>query len=121
MTLQELVKQEEKVIKRIYELKQSLIESENSEANQEYNLWINTDFKKKGLTNADQRKAYVKSELSGTVKRSGLFKNQINVCENVLKIIRFKQKAILEGSYKEDEKEYNFYDEFLDELLEKIE
>ena len=40
---------------------------------------------------------------------------------NVLRMIRFKQRAILEGAYTEDENEYNFYDSFLEELLEKIE
>ena len=121
MTLQELVKQEEKVIKRIYELKQKLIDAENRESNQELKLWTDTDFKSKKLTNGDQRKAYVKSEISGYVKTSGMYKNQITLCENVLRMIRFKQRAILEGAYTEDENEYNFYDSFLEELLEKIE
>lgn len=121
MTLKELVKQEEFVIKRIYELKKKLIEAEERESNQECRLWIDTDFKSKKLTNGDQRKAYVKAKMSNYVSTSSLYKNQILLCENVLKLIRFKQRAILEKACPEDENEYDYYDNFLTELLDKIE
>lgn len=120
-TLETLVAQETDLVKRIYELKQRLIESEQRESNKELDLWINTEFKKKGLTNSDQRKAYVKKGMSNDIKISALLKNQINICENVLRIIRFKERAIVEGAYHEDDNEYVFYDKFLDDILKKIE
>ena len=121
MTLKELIKQEEFVIKRIYELKKKLINAEERESNQECKLWMDTDFKSKKLTNGDQRKAYVKSEMSNYVSTSGLYKNQITLCENVLKLIRFKQRAILEKACPEDENEYDYYNDFLNNLLDSIE
>lgn len=119
--LNELVLQEEKLVWRIYGLKERLILAEERESNKELDLWINTDFKAKGLTNSDQRKAFVKKGMANDIRVSALLKNQINICENVLKIIRFKQRAIVEGAYHTDDKEYVFYDQFLDNILKKIE
>lgn len=120
MNLEELIKQEEKVIKRIFELKNKMIEAEFREKDQECKLWIETPFAQKGLKNAEQRKAFVKAELGKMVKTSDLYKNQLNLCENVLKLIRFKSRAILDGGY-EEEGSYDYYDEMVENLIKKME
>ena len=120
MNLKELIKQEEKVIKKIFELKKKLIEAEFREKDAECRLWIETPFKEKGLTNADQRKAFVKAELGKMIRTSDLYKNQITLCENVLKLIRFKSKAIVEYGLEEKDP-YDYYDEMIENLVEQIE
>ena len=120
MNLEELIKQEEKVVRKVFELKNKLIEAEFREKNQECKLWVETPFAQKGLKNAEQRKAFVKAELAKQIRTSDLYKNQINLCENVLKLIRFKSRAIVDGGYDEKE-DYDYYDEMIENLIKKIE
>ena len=116
--LKELNKQEEAVITKMFELKNRLINSEFNESNNECNLWINTDFKKLNLTNSDQRKAYVKKEMAKIIKTSGLYKNQIYLCENVLKLIRSKKRFLLETDYEIDD--YVYYSEMIENLFKDL-
>ena len=91
--------QEEKVITKLFELKNRLLASESRESNTECDLWVKTDFKNMKLTNSEQRKAYVKQQMATYVRTSGLYKNEINLCENVLKLIRSKRRFLLETDY----------------------
>lgn len=116
--VEELNSQEELVIKKMFDLKNRLIMAEHRESNQECDLWVKTDFKKMKLTNGDQRKAYVKQQMSTYIKTSSLYKNEINLCENVLKLIRSKKRFLLETDY--DVGEYVYYSKMIEELFKEL-
>lgn len=116
--IQELNRQETSVVKKIFELKNRLIMAEHRESNQECDLWVKTDFKKLKLTNGDQRKAYVKQQMSTYIKTSSLYKNEINLCENLLKLIRSKKRFLLETDYEVGN--YVFYTEMIEELCKDL-
>lgn len=116
--VEELNSQEEKVIKKQFELKKRLIRSESKENDLECKLWVDTDFKSMKLTNGDQRKAYVKKEMSKYIKTSSLYKSQIQLCENVLKLIRSKKEFLLNSDYEVGN--YVFYTEMIDELCKDL-
>ena len=122
ITKQKLVKelnnQEENVIKKLFELKNRLVNAEYREDDMECNLWVKTDFKNLKLTNADQRKAYVKQKMSTYIKTSSLYKNEIYLCENLLKLIRSKKRFLLETDY--DVGEYVYYSEMIEELCKDL-
>ena len=116
--IQELNRQETSVVKKIFELKNRLIEAESRESDMECSLWVNTDFKSLKLTNGDQRKAYVKKEMSKYIKTSSLYKNEINLCENLLKLIRSKKRFLLETDYEVGK--YVYYIEMIEELCKNL-
>ena len=116
--VEELNSQEELVIKKMFELKNRLIMAEYRESNQECDLWVKTDFKNLKLTNGDQRKAYVKQQMSKYIKTSSLYKNEINLCENVLKLIRSKKRFLLETDYEVGK--YVYYSEMIEELFKEL-
>lgn len=116
--IQELNIQEEKVITKLFELKNRLLAAENRESNTECDIWVKTDFKNLKLTNSEQRKAYVKQQMATYVKTSGLYKNEINLCENVLKLIRSKKRFLLETEY--DVGDYVYYSEMIEELCKDL-
>lgn len=116
--VEELNTQEEKVVKKLFELKNKLLSAESRESNTECDLWVKTDFKNMKLTNGDQRKAYVKKEMSKYIKTSGLYKNEIQLCENVLKLIRSKKRFLLETDH--DVGDYVYYMEMIEELCKDL-
>lgn len=116
--VQELNSQEEKVIKKLFELKNRLLDAEKKESDTECRFWVETDFKSMKLTNSEQRKAYVKQEMGKYIKTSGLYKNQINLCENVLKLIRSKKRFLLETDYNVGD--YVYYSEMIEELFKDL-
>lgn len=116
--VQELNIQEEKVITKLFELRNRLLNAENRESNTECDVWVKTDFKSLKLTNSEQRKAYVKQQMATYVKTSGLYKNEINLCENVLKLIRSKKRFLLETEY--DVGDYVYYSEMIEELCKNL-
>lgn len=116
--VQELNIQEEKVITKLFELKNRLLTAENRESNTECDIWVKTDFKNLKLTNSEQRKAYVKQQMATYVKTSGLYKNEINLCENVLRLIRSKKRFLLETEY--DVGDYVYYSEMIEELCKNL-
>ena len=107
MSMNDLVTQEEELIVEKFLLKQKLINAEFKEKEWEIKLWTETDFAKKGLKNAEQRKAYVKGEMAKFIKRSDMYKNELELCENCLKSVRFKKQVLLEN-YPEEAKGIDF-------------
>lgn len=96
MNINDLFIEEQATIEAIHQLKAQILEKEFQKENYELDLWVNTNFKSLNLTNSDQRKAYVKSKMADVVNQTGSLKNDLLYSENYLKMIRDKQKFMLE-------------------------
>lgn len=94
--IKDLVLEETAINDTMYELRKQIVKKEMEKDNFECDLWMNTDFGKLGLTNADQRKAYVKKELSLLNNQIAELKNELNYAEHHLKAIRMKERICLE-------------------------
>lgn len=108
MSMNDLVTQEEELIIQKYLIKRQLIEAEFQEKDWEIKFWTETDFSKLKLTNAEQRKAYVKGKMAKLIKRSDMYKNELELCENFIKLVRFKKSALLENISEEELKGIDF-------------
>lgn len=80
----------------IYELKTQIAKVECDKSELECQLWMSTNWSDLGLSNSDQRKAYVKKELKDKTKMIADLKNELLYAENQLKIQKMKYNIILE-------------------------
>jgi len=96
VTVKELLVEEEATIDAIHQLKEQISVAEMEKEELEFNLWTQTNFSKEGLSNADQRKAFVKFHMSLKNKELASLKNDLLFSENHLKMIKQKERFILE-------------------------
>ena len=96
MKVKETLLQEEVLIDLIHQIKNQIADEELKEKEFECNLWVNTDFSALKLSNADQRKAFVKKEMANYINKTAKLKNDLLRAENELKLTRTKNKLILE-------------------------
>lgn len=94
--IQEILNEELAIMDVIYELKNFIADEEMKREEYECNLWVNTKFADLGLSNADQRKAYVKKEMGNVINNISKLKNDLAYAENQLKLLKTKEKLILE-------------------------
>ena len=84
------------IMDMMYQLKQQIAEEEMKKSEMEYQLWANTDFSKLGLSNSDQRKAFVKDQLKQITNEIANIKNDLLYAENQFKLLKTKEKFLLE-------------------------
>lgn len=91
-----LINEQTATIDMIYQLKELIAKEEMTKEELECKLWVETDFAKLKLSNADQRKAYVRKEMSKINNNIANLKNDLLYAENQLKILKTKEKMMLE-------------------------
>lgn len=96
MKIKDLFIEEEATIEAIHQLKKQIVEKEFQKETYELDLWVNTNFKALNLTNSDQRKAYIKKEMADITNQISTLKNDLLYSENYLRLIKNKQKFMLE-------------------------
>lgn len=96
MKIKDLFIEEEATIETIHQLKKQIVEKEFQKETYELDLWVNTNFKALNLTNSDQRKAYIKKEMADITNQISTLKNDLLYSENYLRLIKNKQKFMLE-------------------------
>lgn len=94
--INEIINEQNATIDMIYQLKGLIAKEEMTKEELECKLWMETNFQALKLSNADQRKAYVKKELSLINNKIAGIKNDLQYAENQLKILKTKEKMILE-------------------------
>ena len=92
----EILMEQSATMDMIYQLKQQVAEQEMKKSEIEYQLWANTDFSKLGLSNSDQRKAFVKDQLKQITNEISNIKNYLLYAENQFKLLKTKEKFLLE-------------------------
>lgn len=92
----EILMEQSATMDMIYQLKQQVAEQEMKKSEIEYQLWANTDFSKLGLSNSDQRKAFVKDQLKQITNEISNIKNDLLYAENQFKLLKTKEKFLLE-------------------------
>lgn len=92
----EIIMEQSATMDMIYQLKQQVAEQEMKKSEIEYQLWANTDFSKLGLSNSDQRKAFVKDQLKQITNEISNIKNDLLYAENQFKLLKTKEKFLLE-------------------------
>ena len=94
--IKDILTEESATLDMIYQLRNQIADEETKREKYECQLWTETNFSKLGLSNADQRKAYVKSEMSNFINNISKLKTDLNYAEGQLKQIRMKEKLILQ-------------------------
>ena len=96
MSIQDLLVEQGVLNDAIYQLRNQIIKAEIDEANAEYILWTETDFKKLNLTNKEMRTSYIKNKMSQHIAKINSLKNDLKMTQNELSLNKTKIKIILE-------------------------
>lgn len=96
MGVKDLVYEQSLIHDTIYQLKEQIIDEEIKRDKYEADLWVNTKFKELGLTNNEQRKAYIKQQMGLYISKVGHLKNDLTLAENELNLCKTKIRLCME-------------------------
>lgn len=89
-TIVELFEEQQKMMDALYELEELYVTKKHQIYVKECDLQLNTDFKGHGLTNKDQRDAYVKSKLLNDLTDKESLEKDIHYTKSMINYIESK-------------------------------
>lgn len=96
MGVKDLINEQALLNDAIHQLKGQIIDEEIKKDEHEAKLWTQTNFKQLGLTNNEQRKAYVKQQMGLFISKIGHLRNDLALAENELHLCKTKVKVCME-------------------------